>query len=167
MLPLWQPLPASWVAEAAPKAAAIIETGGSAVDPAVAATSVPVVVDTAGSTPIVFAWSDLAPFLYLVPLALLFGVMLLAVVRLFAMRGRAEVLVQPSWLSALAEAQRRMGFKHGTALLVSDDTAGIIWRVVAKGAQPRPAIERIRSRSMPPQRELRGNPADAFGEGPR
>jgi len=122
LLPLWQPLPASWVAEAAPKAAAIIETGGSAVDPAVAATSVPVVADPAGSPPISLSvGADLAPFLYLVPLALLFGVMLLAVLRLFAMRGRAEVLVEGSWLSALAEAQRRMGFKYGTALLVSDE----------------------------------------------
>jgi beta-lactamase regulating signal transducer with metallopeptidase domain len=121
-LPIWQPLPASWVAEAAPRAVSSDATGGSAVDPVAATTSVPVVADTAGSPPI--SWSvgaDLAPFLYLVPLALLFGVMLLAVVRLFAMRGRAEILVDGSWLSALAEAQRRMGFKHGTALLVSDE----------------------------------------------
>ena len=122
VLPLWQPLPASWVAEAAPTARAITETGGSAVDPAVATASVPAVADTAGSPPISLSGAtDLAPFLYLVPLALLFGVMLLAVLRLFAMRGRAEVLVEGSWLSALAEAQRRMGFKHGTALLVSDE----------------------------------------------
>lgn len=122
VLPQWQPLPAHWVAEAAPKAAGITETGGSAVDPAVAAASVPAVADTAGSPPISLSvGADLAPFLYLVPLALLFGVMLLAVLRLFAMRGRAEVLVEGSWLSALAEAQRRMGFKHGTALLVSDE----------------------------------------------
>lgn len=122
VLPLWQPLPASWVAEAAPKAAVNTDTGGSAVDPAVAAASVPAVADTAGSPPISLSvGADLAPFLYLVPLALLFGVMMLAVLRLFAMRGRAEVLVDGSWLSALAEAQRRMGFKHGTALLVSDE----------------------------------------------
>src|SRR3546814_18022050 len=57
--------------------------------------------------------------------------MLSAVVRLFAMRGRAEVLGQPSWLSALAEAQRRMGFKHGTALLVSDELRSpISWGVI-------------------------------------
>lgn len=122
VLPLWQPLPASWVAEAAPTASVLTETGGSAVDPAVAAASVPAVADTAGSPLISLSvGADLAPFLYLVPLALLFGVMLLAVLRLFAMRGRAEVLVEGSWLSALAEAQRRMGFKHGTALLVSDE----------------------------------------------
>ncbi len=122
VLPLWQPLPASWVADAAPTASVLTETGGSAVDPAVAAASVPAVADTAGPPPIsLSAWGDLAPFLYLVPFALLFGVMLVAVLRLFAMRRRAEVLVDGSWLSALAEAQRRMGFKHGTALLVSDE----------------------------------------------
>ena len=58
---------------------------------------------------------------YSFPLFLLALLMTVAVVRLFAMRGRADVLVQPSWLSALAEAQRRMGFKHGTALLVSNE----------------------------------------------
>ncbi len=88
-------------------------------------------VEAAGSTPIIFAWSDLAPFLYALPLALLFGVMALAVVRLFAMRGRAEILVEGSWLSALAEAQRRMGFKHGTALLVSNELRSpISWGVL-------------------------------------
>lgn len=118
-LPLWQPLPASWVAEAAPKASMIADTSAG---PGAAAASLPVIADTAGSAPsILSVGADLAPFLYLVPLALLFGVMMLAVLRLFAMRGRADVLVEGSWLSALAEAQRRMGFKHGTALLVSDE----------------------------------------------
>src|SRR3546814_7318585 len=82
----------------------------------VCSSDLPVVVDAARSTPIIADWSGFAPFLYLVPLVLLCGVMMLAVVRLFAMRGRAEILVEGSWLSALAEAQRRMGFKHGTAL---------------------------------------------------
>ena len=130
-LPRWTPLPASWLAPAATAPAEISTTGGSAIDPVPATASVPVVVDTAGSTPIVFAWSDLAPFLYLVPLALLFGVMALAVIRLFAMRARAEILVEGSWLSALAEAQRRMGFKHGTALLVSSELRSpISWGVL-------------------------------------
>ncbi|OZA94607.1 sorbosone dehydrogenase family protein [Altererythrobacter sp. H2] len=52
------------------------------------------------------------------------------------------------------------------ALLISDDTAGIIWRVVATGAEPRPAIERIRTRSLPPQREL-GGTAASFRDDPR
>src|SRR3546814_4071802 len=58
--------------------------------------------------------------------------MLVAVVRRFAMRGRADVLVQPSWLSALAEAQRRMGFKHATALLVSEELRSPISRGVLR-----------------------------------
>jgi glucose/arabinose dehydrogenase len=60
-----------------------------------------------------------------------------------------------------------VGWAGDGALLVSDDTAGIIWRVVAKGAEPRPAIERKRTRSMPPQRELSGNPTAAFRDDPR
>lgn len=131
MLPAWTPLPASWFAEAAPAATEIVTTGGSAVDPAPATASVPVVVEQAGSPPIIFSAGDLAPFLYAIPLALLFGVMLLAVVRLFAMRSRAEILTNGSWLSALAEAQRRMGFKHGTALLVSEELRSpISWGVL-------------------------------------
>jgi len=137
LLPQWAPLPASWSFEPAAPVVQTATTGGSAIDPAPAATSVPVVVDVpfkgngAGSTPIVFGWSDLAPFLYLVPLVLLSGVMALAVMRLFAMRGRAEILVERSWLSALAEAQRRMGFKHGTALLVSNELRSpISWGVL-------------------------------------
>jgi len=128
LLPQWAPLPASWFAAPALETQA---TGGSAIDPATATASVPVVVDAAGSTPIIADWSGLAPFLYLVPLVLLCGVMMLAVVRLFAMRGRAEILVEGSWLSALAEAQRRMGFKHGTALLVSTELRSpISWGVL-------------------------------------
>lgn len=126
-LPQWTPLPASWFA--AP-AAEIATTGRSAIDPVPATASIPAAAGT-GSTPIVFPWSDLAPFLYLVPLALLSGVMALAVIRLFAMRARAEILVEGSWLSALAEAQRRMGFKHGTALLVSPELRSpISWGVL-------------------------------------
>jgi hypothetical protein len=42
------------------------------------------------------------------------------------LRARADVLVDGHWLSALARAQRRMGFKHGTALLTSNDLASPI-----------------------------------------
>ena len=48
------------------------------------------------------------------------------------------------------------------SLLVSDDTAGIIWRVASPGAAPQPAIERVTGRRLPPQRELRGQEA-TFG----
>lgn len=134
-LPQWQPLPASWAAEAPPAVAtdAVVHRAAPANDasPAVAA-STPAETEAAGTAPAMFpALADIAVFLYALPLALLFGVMLLAVVRLFAMRGRAEVLVEQSWLSALAEAQRRMGFKHGTALLVSSELRSpISWGVL-------------------------------------
>ena len=50
----------------------------------------------------------------------------LALARLVALRARADVLVDGHWLSALARAQRRMGFKHGTALLTSNELASPI-----------------------------------------
>jgi beta-lactamase regulating signal transducer with metallopeptidase domain len=58
---------------------------------------------------------------YAVPAALLLLLTLTALFRLVVLKSKANVLVEPRWLSALAHAQRRMGFKHGTALLTSDD----------------------------------------------
>ncbi|NIJ36074.1 beta-lactamase regulating signal transducer with metallopeptidase domain [Sphingopyxis panaciterrae] len=135
LLPQWQPLPARWSIEEtapAPSADAAKAMGGSAADPVSAAAPVPVAAEKAGSPPVTWrALADLAPWIYALPLALLAGLMGIAVVRLFAMRGRADVLVESSWLSALAEAQRRMGFKHGTALLVSDELRSpISWGVL-------------------------------------
>ena len=49
------------------------------------------------------------------------------------------------------------------SLLVSDDTAGIIWRVTDPKAEPQGAIGRISGRRLPPQRELRGQEA-SFGD---
>lgn len=49
------------------------------------------------------------------------------------------------------------------SLLVSDDTAGIIWRVIAPGAEPAPAIARLTSERLPPPRELR-DPRATFEE---
>ncbi|UNU41537.1 M56 family metallopeptidase [Sphingopyxis sp. YF1] len=138
MLPTWTPLPHGWFAKAAPVAAAasaaadLSTTGGVPGVPAPIATSAPVVAGAAGGSPsMAVSVGDIAPFLYAIPLILLFGVMMLAIVRLFAMRGRAEILVDNSWLTALAEAQRRMGFKHGTALLVSAELRSpISWGVL-------------------------------------
>jgi len=48
------------------------------------------------------------------------------------------------------------------ALLVSDDTANIIWRVTAPGAAPAAAPQRTQSERMPAQTELRGDPAQVF-----
>jgi bla regulator protein BlaR1 len=63
---------------------------------------------------------------YALPAAILLFITFLALARLIALRARADVLVDGHWLSALARAQRRMGFKHGTALLTSDDLSSPI-----------------------------------------
>ena len=49
------------------------------------------------------------------------------------------------------------------SLLVSDDTAGIIWRVFAPGAEAQAAIARVTGNRLPPQRQLRGQEA-SFGD---
>ena len=64
--------------------------------------------------------------LYAVPAAILLLITLLALGRLIALRARADVLVDGHWLTALARAQQRMGFKHGTALLTSNALASPI-----------------------------------------
>ncbi|MFL6754738.1 MAG: M56 family metallopeptidase, partial [Sphingomicrobium sp.] len=64
--------------------------------------------------------------IYAVPAAVLLLITFLALARLITLRARADVLVDGHWLSALARAQRRMGFKHGTALLTSDELASPI-----------------------------------------
>jgi bla regulator protein blaR1 len=75
--------------------------------------------------------AEAAVALYAVPAAILLFITFLALARLVALQARAEVLVDAHWLSALARAQRRMGFKHGTALLTSDDLASpISWGLI-------------------------------------
>ena len=64
-----------------------------------------------------------ATAIYAVPAAILLFITLVALGRLIALRARADVLVDGHWLSALARAQKRMGFKHGTALLTSNELA--------------------------------------------
>lgn len=59
---------------------------------------------------------------------------------------------RPTWVSWAGDG----------ALLVSDDTAGIIWRVIAPAAEPQSAIRQITGNRLPPQRELRGQEA-TFG----
>jgi len=69
--------------------------------------------------------------LYAVPAAIFLLITFLALARLIALQARADVLVDGHWLSALARAQKRMGFKHGTALLTSNELASpISWGVV-------------------------------------
>ncbi|KLE34332.1 PQQ-dependent sugar dehydrogenase [Aurantiacibacter luteus] len=62
---------------------------------------------------------------------------------------------RPTWL-----AWDRTG-----ALLVSDDTANIIWRVQSPTATPGTAIERNTGERLPPRRQLQGDPRRAFEEG--
>jgi beta-lactamase regulating signal transducer with metallopeptidase domain len=72
-----------------------------------------------------------ATALYAVPAAILLLITILALARLVALQARADVLVDGHWLSALARAQKRMGFKHGTALLTSEELASpISWGLV-------------------------------------
>jgi beta-lactamase regulating signal transducer with metallopeptidase domain len=58
---------------------------------------------------------------YGAPAALLILLTLIALGRLSVLRRRAEVLTDTHWLHALAQAQHRMSFKNGTALLTSDE----------------------------------------------
>lgn len=60
---------------------------------------------------------------------------------------------RPTWVS----------FARDGALLVSDDTAGIIWRVIAPGAAPAAAIKPVKVGSLPPRRQLDGDPAQYRG----
>lgn len=110
-----------------------VQSPTSAALPVVAATpepatqSVPLSDDASvGSAPV--DW----PFWgYAVPAALLILLTLIALVRLFVLKARATVLVDAPWLTALARAQHRMGFKHGTALLTSNELPSpISWGVV-------------------------------------
>lgn len=54
---------------------------------------------------------------------------------------------RPTWLA----------WDKAGALLVSDDTAGVIWRVQAPGAAPAAAIRPVEVKSLPPQRALSGD----------
>lgn len=60
--------------------------------------------------------------------------------------GEGTTRGRPTWVS----------WARDGALLVSDDTAGIIWRVIDPKAQPAPAINPLNGDRLPPLRELRG-----------
>lgn len=62
--------------------------------------------------------------------------------------GKGDTHGRPTWV----------GFAGDGALLVSDDTAGIIWRVIAPGAAPAPAPKAVETTHMPPQRDLTSDP---------
>ncbi|MDQ3145049.1 MAG: M56 family metallopeptidase, partial [Pseudomonadota bacterium] len=115
--------PASPSAEVA---ATVLEPSAPALDPsAIEAFGGPIVTPAAAEATPAFDWT---PYAYAAPAIALLLITLLALLRLIALRNRAQVLVDPVWLSALAHAQRRMGFKSGTALLTSNElTSPISW----------------------------------------
>lgn len=69
--------------------------------------------------------------------------------------GEGETYGRPTWVE----------WDNTGALLVSDDTAGIIWRVTAPGAEGAEAIERVQNERLPARRRLVDDPARAFEEG--
>ena len=70
--------------------------------------------------------------------------------------GNGETHGRPTWVA----------WDKTGALLVSDDTANIIWRVTAPGARPAAAPQRAQSERLPPTLELRGDPRRAFENPP-
>ena len=132
VLPSWT-VETSAIASEAPKAESVATTAAPAGSPALPASTAPTQVvaqdDSFSLSPAAIAALGVAG--YAVPAAILLLLTFLALARLIALRARADVLVDGHWLSALARAQRRMGFKHGTALLTSDDLSSpISWGFV-------------------------------------
>ncbi len=81
--------------------------------------------------------------------------------------GKPRTVLEP-FLTADGETHGRptwVEWDRTGALLVSDDTGNIIWRVTAPGAQGAEAIERNSGERLPPRRQLIGDPARAFEEG--
>lgn len=69
--------------------------------------------------------------------------------------GDGKTRGRPTWLA----------FDKGGALLVSDDTAGIVWRAIAPGASPTAPVKPVVTAHMPPQRQLQGSPEAQFKAG--
>lgn len=66
--------------------------------------------------------------------------------------GEGTTRGRPTWV----------GFAKDGALLVSDDTAGIIWRVIDPKAAPAAAVRPVITGRMPPQRSLNSDPEAQF-----
>lgn len=66
--------------------------------------------------------------------------------------GDGDTRGRPTWVS----------FAKDGALLVSDDTAGIVWRVIAPGAAPGAPVRPVITTSLPPQRSLNSDPEAQF-----
>lgn len=61
---------------------------------------------------------------------------------------------RPTWLA----------WDKAGALLVSDDTGGVIWRVQAPGAKPSVAPKPVVTESLPPRRSLEGAPGESIAK---
>ncbi|MDE1468143.1 PQQ-dependent sugar dehydrogenase [Aurantiacibacter sp. D1-12] len=89
----------------------------------------------------------------------------------FDERGNPEGLPQPvleSFLVGDGETKGRptwVAWDRTGALLISDDTANIIWRVTDPQSEGAPAIDRNSGERLPPRRQLQGDPSRAFEEG--
>jgi glucose/arabinose dehydrogenase len=70
--------------------------------------------------------------------------------------GHGETHGRPTWIA----------FDRTGALLVSDDTAGIIWRVVSPTAKPAEGVKPVVTAHMPPQRQLNSEAAASFRPNP-
>lgn len=115
MLPRWYVAPAAVTLADVPVADVPVVAARTS---EIVATSSPVATVPVNNMPDI---ELLAAIMYVLPAALLLGVTVVAVLRLFALRRRSTVLIDEPWLAALAHAQRRMGFKNGAALLVSPE----------------------------------------------
>ena len=104
--------PAALASEPVPQS---ITTSATPAEMQVATPTAPV---SAAPKPTLVDWGF---WVYAAPAALLLLLTLIALGRLTLLKIRAEVLVDAHWLQALARAQKRMGFKSGTALLTSDE----------------------------------------------
>ncbi len=70
--------------------------------------------------------------------------------------GKGETRGRPTWVAKAADG----------ALLVTDDTAGIVWRVVAPGATPAAAVKPVVTSHMPPRRQIDSATEASFGKDP-
>jgi beta-lactamase regulating signal transducer with metallopeptidase domain len=76
-------------------------------------------------------WSAIVIAIYVLPVCALVAGLLYGLLRLRQLYARAHVIEDGRWLTALASAQNRVGVKHGTALLISDEVdSPISWGVV-------------------------------------
>ena len=67
--------------------------------------------------------------------------------------GEGTTRGRPTWVALAGDG----------GLLVSDDTAGIIWRVIAPGAAPSTAIKPVKVGRLPPRRQIDGDPGQFKG----